>query len=120
MYISNESAHRAEIENLRGGDGTTVFNLFFGKEDSPLHARLITEIIVAPGCSIGSHTHVHEAEIYYVVSGEGILDDGGNDIIFRKGDCHYCHNGDYHGVRNTSDEPLKLFAIVVTEAEKTE
>ena len=67
---------------------------------------------VAPGASIGVHTHETSSEIVYVISGSGkAVYDGGTDVL-TPGVCHYCPKGPSHGIYNDGTEDLVVFAVV--------
>ena len=48
----------------------------------------------------------------FVLSGEGICLDDGEEYPFRPGMCHYCPEGHSHSVFNTGSEPLVLLGVV--------
>ena len=64
------------------------------------------------GASIGLHTHEGSCEMIFVLSGEGICLDDGEEYPFRPGMCHYCPEGHSHSVFNTGSEPLVLLGVV--------
>lgn len=71
--------------------------------------------VLAPGCSIGYHTHETSSEIIYILSGKGkILYDDGCEPL-EAGSCHYCPKGHAHSLMNDSPEggeDLRFFAVV--------
>ena len=115
MYIASEKKIREEKINMRGGDGTVVLNAFLPVGQLPPHCRLFSEIVVEPGCSIGRHTHTGESEIYYILEGEGILDDNGNRLTMKAGDFSICRDGDYHSIANGSDKVLRLIGCIILQ-----
>jgi len=54
------------------------------------------------------HTHVDE-EFLYLVEGSGIWSLNGKTIPAKAGDVLYTAPNDLHGVKNTSDKPLRFF-----------
>ena len=60
----------------------------------------------------GLHTHEGSCEMIFVLSGEGICLDDGEEYPFRPGMCHYCPEGHSHSVFNTGSEPLVLLGVV--------
>jgi quercetin dioxygenase-like cupin family protein len=81
----------------------------------PAKARLFSVMSLEKGCSVGRHEHKGETEIYYVISGEGILNDNGTIRPFKKGDCNVCGNGDFHSVSNENDETLEIVAVIILD-----
>jgi quercetin dioxygenase-like cupin family protein len=115
MFISEKDMQSEKRENMRGGEGVTGFLHIVSKEHLPEKARLFSLITLEKGCSIGKHEHNGESEIYYVLSGEGEIDDNGALKRFAKGDCAICRSGEYHAVSNNNDEPLKFIAAIILE-----
>ena len=68
--------------------------------------------VLAPGCSIGYHTHETSSEIIYVLSGTGVVkvEDGEEPVV--AGQCHYCPKGHSHSLINNSEGLLEFFAVV--------
>lgn len=56
--------------------------------------------------------HQHAAEEFmYVVSGEGTWSVNGQEFRAQKGDVMYAQPWDWHGIKNTGDEPLVFFVM---------
>ena len=68
--------------------------------------------VLAPGCSIGYHTHETSSEIIYILSGVGKVKYDGSEEPLKAGDCHYCPKGRSHALINNSGGPLEFFAVV--------
>lgn len=67
---------------------------------------------LAPGASIGLHTHETNSEIIYVLEGNGkVLYDGEYETV-GAGSCHYCPKGHEHSLINDSQADLIFFAVV--------
>ena len=68
--------------------------------------------LLAPGSSIGLHTHEGNSEMIYILSGTGkVLYDGEYEPL-APGDCHYCPMGHAHSLINDSNGDLVFFAVV--------
>ena len=66
------------------------------------------------GCEVGLHDHPDDDEVYYVISGKGLYNDGdGNWVEVCPGDSTLCGNGGWHAMKNVEDEPLVFLAVVV-------
>ena len=61
---------------------------------------------IKAGVSIGVHAHLHSEEIYYLVSGKGILTYDGVDYEMMPGDISLCNIGHSHGFSATEDSVL--------------
>ena len=94
------------VPHVHNGEGDLHKNTF---EDEDARIMLLT---LAPGASIGRHTHTGEFEVYYGVSGRGkVLCEDAEETLL-PGDCHYCPNGHNHSLINDGNVPLEVFAIV--------
>ena len=61
---------------------------------------------IKAGVSIGVHEHTHSEEIYYLVSGKGVLTYDGVDYPMLPGDVSLCNIGHSHGFLATEDSLL--------------
>lgn len=115
MFIERTDMQCETRENMRGGEGSVNLLHIVAKEHLPAKMRLFSLVTLEPGCGIGKHEHSGESEVYYALSGEGVLDDNGTMRAFRQGDCSVCRNGEYHSVTNKSKEPFLLLAAIILE-----
>ena len=107
MKIVFNEMNDTVLEHFQGGEGQFVAKMFNDGTNKILRGLL------APGCSIGMHTHTGTSEIIFVLSGEGkmYLSDGGVETL-KAGDCHYCPEGTGHNFVNESDADLTFCAVV--------
>lgn len=115
MVIRGEEMKNEVRESMRGGPGAVSIRHIASGEALPGKCRLFSIVTLEKGCGIGAHAHAGEAEIFYVLEGEGVLDDNGTQKPFRKGDGHVCGGGAYHAITNEKDEPLVLTAAIILE-----
>ena len=84
----------------------------------PGREAVIVRAEIAPGASVGWHTHPGE-EISYVMEGEGeILVEGKPPLKVKAGDGFVVPNGARHDARNTGSVPLKLAVVYLAEKGK--
>ena len=70
-----------EIRNkMRDGDGSVEIMHIFKQDDFKGKVRLFAKLKINPGSSIGHHEHLEEAEVYYILSGKGIVTDNGKEF----------------------------------------
>ena len=100
-------------EHMRGGEGTVILDTV-PAEALPAHTRLAGVITLEKGCSIGSHAHEGETEIFVFHSGVGCVNDNGEDKPVGPGDVVLTGGGATHGVTNTGEENLVFTAVIVT------
>ena len=97
------------------GDGTTTAYPFFA--DATGLDLVFRKRILHPGASIGAHVNDKD-EIYYVLSGRGMLTLNGQVREVGAGQAILTRNGDSHALRQLGDEDLVIF-IVFDEASRT-
>jgi quercetin dioxygenase-like cupin family protein len=85
---------------------------------APGREAVIAHVEIAPGASVGRHTHPGE-EISYVIEGEGeLLIQGQPALKLKAGDGFVVPNGAIHDARNTGTQTFKLAAVYVVEKGK--
>jgi mannose-6-phosphate isomerase-like protein (cupin superfamily) len=110
--------HRNEMlvenkERLRDGEGIARMTHFVDGSKQK-NARLIAEISLEPGASIGHHQHDSETEYYIILDGTGIVNDNGNEVEVKQGDAIVTGDGASHSIKNTGTVPLVFHAVIVT------
>jgi len=100
-------------ERLRDGEGTSRF-IHLLDSSNEKNARLFAEITLNPGCSIGYHQHDSETEYFFILSGNGTVNDDGKEILVNQGDSIITGNGASHSIKNTGSVPLIFHAVIVT------
>ena len=106
MLINFDQIPETVIPNMRGGEGQVVSRMHVDGDNK------IMKGFLAPGCTIGLHTHDTSSEIIYILSGTGKVKVEGGEEPLKAGDCHYCPKGRSHSLINNSDGPLEFFAVV--------
>ena len=106
-----------EFKCIRNGNGEVEMhkilndvNELYGK------GRLFNHMILAPGRSIGEHTHEGDNEIFYFLKGTGTYNNNGTIVQVGPGDTTVCNDGEMHGLVNTGDEPLEFIALILYSA----
>jgi mannose-6-phosphate isomerase-like protein (cupin superfamily) len=100
-------------EKMRDGEGTVTLTHFVDA-GTQKNARMLAEITIPPGASIGYHQHINETEYFIILEGAGIVNDNGTESPVEKGDMIITGNGAFHGIKNTSSVPLIFNAIIIT------
>lgn len=116
MFLSSKEKSFELRQFLKGGEGAIHMEMFKPVTGLPAHYRMFGEMVIKPGCSIGKHTHTGESEIYYILEGEGILDDNGTERVQRAGDFSVCYDGEFHAIANKTGQDLRVLAVIVTNA----
>ena len=106
MLLDFDKIEEKVIPQFRGGEKETVTRMFTDPQVKIMRGKL------APGASIGLHTHETNSEIIYILEGEGkVLCDGAYESV-EAGICHYCPKGHEHSLINDSQADLLFFAVV--------
>lgn len=117
MYKRKEDQKCSVREGVMGGRGEILSRHFLSQEDAAGTGRLFAVNTVAPGCSIGRHSHQGEFEIYYILSGTAKVTDDGEEFILGEGDMQQCRSGHSHSIENAGDTPLEHIALILFEKE---
>ena len=113
MVIHRNEMKVENIERARDGEGTTHFTYLLDATNEK-HTRLLAEITLNPGCSIGYHQHESETEYFFILSGEGTVNDEGKEVPVKQGDSIITGNGASHSIKNTGAVPLVFHAVIIT------
>ena len=100
-------------EDMRGGGGTVALTHLFEKDEFRANTRLCSRLTLPPGAGIGTHEHLEEDEVFIILKGSGLLDDGQTESRVTAGDAILTGNGEAHAIRNDGEEPLELIAIIM-------
>lgn len=100
-------------EKMRGGNGQVKMLNIFSPDEIMGKCRLFNKVILEPGCSIGTHAHDQEEEIYYILSGKGVVDDNGQTREIGPGDALKTGGGETHSITNNGEEPLVFIAAIL-------
>jgi mannose-6-phosphate isomerase-like protein (cupin superfamily) len=88
-------------------NGTGMSTAYRISDGVPNRAMEFRKRVLHPGASIGLHPIAHD-EVYYVVSGAGVVSSDGKDAVVGPGDAAYLYDGNVVGIRQTGDEDLVL------------
>jgi len=113
MVIRRNEMKTEVREKMRGGEGSAAFVHFVDCEKEK-NIRMLAEVTLQPGSSVGKHSHENETEYYIILSGSGTADDNGKETQINAGDTIVTGNGAYHSIANTGSVPLVFHAIIVT------
>ncbi len=104
--------------HLGGGTGTIHGKFAFTRDKAPTdHAlREISWLTIAPGDSIGVHTHLKDEDAYVIVSGSGLFTDAnGKQVPVKAGDITAVYRGQSHALTNTGNTPLVLVDVLAAK-----
>ena len=110
---SNEKHVEHKPAPFNGVGDITVRHLLNGPEELYEKGRVFAHSTLEPGCGIGYHVHENEAEIYYIYSGTGELNDNGTITTVSAGDVSFTGAGEGHALKNIGEEPLEFIALII-------
>jgi mannose-6-phosphate isomerase-like protein (cupin superfamily) len=113
MIKTPEQMTREIKAQMRGGTGEVEILHLFNREELTGKSRMVAQVTIHQGCSIGFHEHGQEEEIYYILKGEGVFNENGQETIVSPGMATLTGNGAGHSIRNDQAEPLVLLAIIL-------
>ena len=107
------------IFGFRGGKGEMQMTHFLEVEKDEFNGkgRLFAKNVLKPGTSIGLHEHVGDSETYVILSGEGLVNDNGNQKLVKPGDVIITRNGEKHSIENTGTFDLEILALILFDYE---
>jgi mannose-6-phosphate isomerase-like protein (cupin superfamily) len=105
-YVLERDAEVATEEpGTHKGGGQTIGYSFF--RNAPNLAMVFRKRALKPGSAIGYHEQ-HEDEIYYVLSGRGLMTVDAKTFEVRPGDAVLTRPGSSHGLKQTGTEDLVI------------
>ena len=101
--------------NVWGGEGELAAKYCLGPDAAKdgENFTMASEMTLAPGHSLGVHTHEHNEEIYVILSGQAdYTDEHGTVHKLTAGDMTLTRRGQSHGIANHSPAPLVFLAVI--------
>ena len=114
MIVKRSQLKKELREKMRGGKGTIAIT-HYCDESSINNCRLLGEIVIPVGGSIGEHQHVNETEFYIIHSGKGEVNSDGVISSVEPGDVVITGNGASHSISNSGNSDLVLSAIIIVK-----
>ena len=106
MIFDYDNMEWNSIPNFKGGEKCADMKSYVDSNNRILVGKL------EPGASIGMHTHETDCEIVYALQGEAVVTIDGVKEVLKAGTAHYCPMGHTHGMKNESNAPFIMFAVV--------
>jgi mannose-6-phosphate isomerase-like protein (cupin superfamily) len=114
MIIRKNNLRIEKKENMRGGIGSPEVIHISEKDILGSNSRMYSKIIMKPGDLIGYHQHVGEQEIFYFLSGEGMVKDNQTESKIGPGDVVITPDGSFHSIENTGLKDLEFMALILS------
>ena len=111
MIKNKETLDKGEIVE----NGTLRLYKLLEAPDKPEKLRTYARAILAPGGEVEFHVHQGESESYYILSGQGLYNDNGEEREVFAGDITFTPSGAGHGIKNTGKEDLHFMALIILD-----
>ncbi|MDD5945690.1 MAG: cupin domain-containing protein [Clostridia bacterium] len=102
-----------EYRVIRNGVGEILMVNKFGPDETANRCKMVAELNIEPGQCIGYHAHVDDIELFYMLEGELICVEDGEELTLLPGDMTSTSCGEKHQLINRSDKLAKVLAIVI-------
>jgi mannose-6-phosphate isomerase-like protein (cupin superfamily) len=73
--------------------------------------KYVRDLILYPGSTIGEHLHSGDEEVYFIVSGTGVMVVDGEKQVVSPGSAILTSSGSSHGLRNEGADDLRVFVV---------
>ncbi len=114
IQVRNAAEVRPEVRpSIHGGDGSFEMRFVYGPGDLVSSLRVFELCRMPPGTSIGEHLHDDTEEIYFVLSGVGVMSLDGEEREVRAGDAVLTQPLARHGIRNPGPDELEVLIVEV-------
>ncbi|MEM2141760.1 MAG: cupin domain-containing protein [Candidatus Thorarchaeota archaeon] len=103
----------SELKEIRAIDGVRlreILNPVHG--DPPILGYSLAHAILEPGQQSQPHLLRTASEVYYILSGEGVMSIDNEEKMVREGDAIYIPPGAVQFIRNSGREELRFLCIV--------
>ena len=107
-----------QCEEIVAGDGSILRELLHPERDPAELGYSLAHAKVKPGEETLDHK-LKSSEVYYIISGEGIMDIDGEQEAVAAGSTVYIPPGSVQKIRNTGDSDM-IFLCIVQPAWKPE
>lgn len=112
--IRKENELRVSVTpHAKGGEGECINSHIVEKDELCNKGRFYAKCFLAPGHSVGNHTHTGEMEICHFISGTGVVESNGVKTPIQAGDTNIVFDGENHRVINTGKENLIYTALIL-------
>jgi mannose-6-phosphate isomerase-like protein (cupin superfamily) len=106
MRVTN--LQQAQVINTRHG---SQIRPLIDRTTSDITQCSLAEETLPPGCAVTPHRHRQIEEIYYIVSGRGLMAVGEETREVESGDAVYVPRGQRHTLKNIGTEEIKLILV---------
>ncbi len=97
--------------------GTVLWRTLLSADRTPTSQLTVGVAEIGPGGANANPLHRHAApEVYYILSGEGVVSIAEVDHPVRPGATVFIPGNAWHGTRNTGDDTLRLLYVFAVDS----
>ena len=104
---------KSSDEKLKKGKGELTITHLLTPNEMKDKCSMFAKVTIPVGASLDIHSHIGNTETYYIIQGEGLYNDNGNDIKIGVGTTTFCADGEKHGIENIGNEDLIFIALII-------
>ena len=108
-----EELRKDVVVNLMQGEGEINRIHLLETDEFCGHGRLFAKHMLEQGNSIGFHKHEGEQEAYYILKGQALYNDNGNETTVKEGDFTLCKSGEGHSIKNIGEGNLEFIGLIM-------
>ena len=102
--------NRKDSQILNTPHGSEIRPLI-DRTTAPITQCSLAEEALPPGKTVTPHTHEVLEEIYYILSGSGVMTVGAESQAVSAGDAIYIPKNNVHTLMNTGNEDMKILLV---------
>ena len=110
MKIRNIRDAAAQVMTKPDQEGLIVGNVI-NKDDAGARKIILLSVELPPGTVHLLHRHPNAEQIMYVLEGSCLALSEGEPVRLKEGDAVFIAQGEWHGVRNNTDQPAVTLVI---------
>lgn len=117
--IINDTSGLAATWRQVGGAGLCRWKMLMNGMHLEGTWNCVEYVVIEPGAVVGEHVHVRTEEIYYIVSGSGIVTMNDTETRVTPGDLITAPIGAAHSIANSGSEDLHFFVVEMFPGQDT-
>ena len=113
MILKNIFGYPKELVSAHNGIGEIEFCRVLTDEDFASNCDFVDYAVLPEGTSIGIHTHGNDEEIYFILSGKGLMTVNEKEFEVREGNVILNKPGWSHGLYNPNKDSLTILVVQI-------
>ncbi|MHB0998126.1 MAG: cupin domain-containing protein [Armatimonadota bacterium] len=112
MIFRRDAVTPVEVEGVHDGQGKLVCrDMLAGHTNNGRGFKFIHDNVLEPGGTIGEHMHQGDEEVYFILTGRGVMIEDGIQNEINAGDLSLVQSGHSHGLINSPDSSMHFIVI---------